>query len=160
VTDFAAIYKISHGRMLQVIEGLSAEQLRWRPHPAALSIFEMFMHVAGGEVFFASRLADRQLSDEERRIESCARDRVINESAFPFSDDEASPELLVKTLERSKAMVQPMMDDPEPWREKQIETPLGPVDYAQGIFARIAQHPAYHTGQAWIYRNDPRFPSN
>jgi hypothetical protein len=52
-----------------------------------------------------------------------------------------------------------MMDDPEPWREKQIETPLGPVDYAQGIFARIAQHPAYHTGQAWVYRFDPRFPS-
>ena len=28
------------------------------------------------------------------------------------------------------------------WRDRQIETPLGPVDFAQGIFARIAQHPA------------------
>jgi len=37
MTDFASIYKISHGRMLQVIEGLSDEQLRWRPHATALS---------------------------------------------------------------------------------------------------------------------------
>jgi hypothetical protein len=159
MTDFAAIYKISHGRMLQVIEGLTVEQLRWRPHPNALSIFEMFMHVAGGEVFFAKRLQGLELDADLARVELCARDRVINENPFPFSDDEASPELLVATLEKSKALVQPMMDDPEPWREKQIETPLGPVDYAQGIFARIAQHPAYHTGQAWVYRFDPRFPS-
>lgn len=158
MTDFASIYKISHGRMLQAIEGLSTEQLIWRPHPGANSIFQMFMHVAGGEVFFASRLQDKQLNDEERRIESCARDRVINDNPFPFPDAEASPELLLATLRRSNAMVQPMMDDPEPWREKQIETPLGPVDHAQGIFARIAQHPAYHTGQAWVYRFDPRFP--
>jgi hypothetical protein len=158
MTDFASIYKISHGRMLLVIEGLSDEQLRWRPHNEALSIFEMFMHVAGGEVFFASRLQGLSLSVEEKRIESCARDRVINDSLFPFTDAEASGGLLLRTLSRSNAMVQPMMDDPEPWREKQIETPLGPVDYAQGIFARIAQHPAYHTGQAWVYRFDPRFP--
>ena len=26
------------------------------------------------------------------------------------------------------------------------------------IVARIARHPAYHTGQAWVYRFDPRFP--
>lgn len=159
MTDFAAIYKISHGRMLQAIEGLTDEQLRWRPHPAALSIFEMFMHVAGGEVFFACRLQDLALTDEMKRVESCARDRVINDNPFPFSDSEASQSLLVSTLEKSKALVQPMMDDPEPWRDRQIETPLGPVDYAQGIFARIAQHPAYHTGQAWVYRFDPRFPS-
>lgn len=158
MTDFAAIYKISHGRMLQAIEGLSTEQLVWRPHSDANSVFQMLMHVAGGEVFFASRLQGLSLSDEEKRIEACARDRVINDNPFPFPDSEASPELLVETLRRSNAMVQPMMDDPEPWRDKQIETPLGPTDFAQGIFARIAQHPAYHTGQVWVYRFDPRFP--
>jgi hypothetical protein len=159
MNGFADTYKISHFRMLQAIEGLSADQLRWRPHPAALSIFEMFMHVAGGEVFFESRLAGRELSAEEKRIESCARDRVINESPFPFSDAEASPEILKSTLEHSHALVKPLMEDPGAWEDKQIETPLGPSDYAAGIFARIAQHPAYHTGQAWIYRNDPRFPT-
>jgi hypothetical protein len=158
MTDFASIYKISHGRMLQSIEGLSTEQLVWKPHPDANSIFQMLMHVAGGEMFFAKRLQDRELSEHEARIEACARDRVINDNPFPFRDEEASPELLLETLRASNAMVQPMMDDPEPWREKQIETPLGPVDYAQGIFARIAQHPAYHTGQVWVYRFDPRFP--
>ncbi len=158
MSDFAAIYKISHGRMLQVIDGLTDEQLGWRPHPDALSIFEMFMHVAGGEVFFEARLTDRELSDYERKIESCARDRVINDNPFPFGPNEVSGTLLNETLAFSKSLVQPMMDDPEPWREKQIETPLGPVDHAQGIFARIAQHPAYHTGQAWVYRFDPRFP--
>lgn len=158
MTDFAAIYKISHGRMLQSIEGLTTEQLVWRPHPDANSIFQMFMHVAGGEMFFAKRLQERELTPHEQRIEACARDRVINDNPFPFPDEEASPELLIETLKASNAMVQPMMDDPEPWRDKQIETPLGPVDYAQGIFARIAQHPAYHTGQAWVYRFDPRFP--
>jgi hypothetical protein len=119
----------------------------------------MLMHVAGGEVFFASRLQGIDLTEDLLRIESCARDKVINDNPFPFSDSEASGSLLTSTLERTKAMVQPMMDDPDAWREKQIETPLGPVDYAQGIFARIAQHPAYHTGQVWVYRFDPRFPS-
>ena len=109
-------------------------------------------------MFFAARLQDRALSDEEKRIEACARDRVINDSPFPFSGAEVSGDLLHRTLERTRALVQPMLEDPEPWREKQIETPLGPVDYAQGIFARIAQHPAYHTGQLWVYRFDPRFP--
>jgi uncharacterized damage-inducible protein DinB len=158
MTDFAAIYKISRGRMMQAIEGLSDEQLRWRPHSDANSIFQMLMHVAGGELFFASRLLDKQLTEEEKRIERCARDKVINDEPFPFSDEEASLALLTSALDRSNAMVQPMMDDPEPWREKQIETPLGPTDFAQGIFARIAQHPAYHTGQVWVYRFDPRFP--
>ncbi|HXH60898.1 MAG TPA: DinB family protein [Fimbriimonadaceae bacterium] len=159
MTDFASIYKISHGRMLQSIEGLSDEQLGWRPHPKGLSIFEMLMHVAGGEMFFASRLQGLTLSDEDKKIESCARDKVINENPFPFSESEVNGDLLQETLAKTKALVQPMMDDPEPWREKQIETPLGPVDHAQGIFARIAQHPAYHTGQVWTYRFDPRFPS-
>jgi hypothetical protein len=158
MNGFADTYKISHARMLQVIEGLSDEQLRWRPHSAALSIFEMFMHVAGGEMFFAARLLGRTLSAEESRIESCARDRVINDRPFPFSDSEGSLGLLMESLQRTHELVQPMMEDPEPWAEKRIETPLGPEDFAAGIFARIAQHPAYHTGQAWIYRSDPRFP--
>ena len=158
MNGFADTYRISHARMLQSIDGLRTEQLVWRPHPRALSIFEMLMHVAGGEMFFSARLLCRGLSDEEKRIESCARDRVINDSPFPFSDAEAALPLLASTLERTHALVQPMMDDPGSWVNKQIETPLGPVDSAPGIFARIAQHPAYHTGQIWIYRNDPRFP--
>lgn len=158
MNGFADTYRISYSRMLQAVEGLTPAQLSWRPHPAALSIFEMLMHVAGGEMFFAARLLDRSLTDEERRIESCARDRVINDNPFPFSDSDASHSLLVSSLDRTHALVLPMMEDPEPWASRQIETPLGPVDYAAGIFARIAQHPAYHTGQVWIYRNDPRFP--
>lgn len=144
--------------MMQVLDGLSKEQLIWRPHEKALSIYEMFMHVAGGDVFFILRLQDREGSDYEKKLERCARDRVINENPFPFTDSEASQESVVAALDHTFAILRPMMENCDDWADKRIETPLGPVDGAAGIFARVAQHPAYHTGQAWIYRFDPKFP--
>ncbi|MCH7905192.1 MAG: DinB family protein [Armatimonadetes bacterium] len=158
MSGFSATYELTRARMVQAIDGLSDEQLRWRPHKDALSVFEMLMHVAGGDTFFFLRLQEREGDDFEKRLERCARDKVINDEPFPFSDDEASMGLLVRALDHTYAILGPMLREPEEWLDKEIETPLGPVDGASGIFARIAQHPAYHTGQVWLYRFDPRFP--
>ncbi len=144
--------------MMQAIDDLTNEQLAWRPDDKALSIFEMFMHVAGGDVFLLLRLAGKEPNDYEKRLELCARDKVINDNPFPFTVNDVSMDTLVNALDHTYAIAFSMMQNCDQWEGKSAETPLGPVAEAAGIFARVTQHPAYHTGQAWLYRNSPRFP--
>lgn len=160
MNGFISTYEISRARMMQSFDGLSSAQLSWRPHKDALSIFEMFMHVAGGDTFMLLRLQGKEPSEYEKKIELCARSKVVNDDPFPFSDEEACQETLVRALDHTYAIAYAMMKDCDAWEGKSAETVLGPVAEAAGVFARISQHPAYHTGQAWIYRNHPDFPMN
>lgn len=160
MNGFVSTYDITRNRMFQCFEGLSPKQLAWRPHSKALSIFEMFMHLAGSDMFFVLRLQEREGSEYETKLEKCARAKVINDEPFPFSDAEASEATLKEALDHTYTLVYPMLQDCEAWAEKKVETVLGPVADAAGVFARICFHPAYHTGQTWLYRNHPDFPKD
>lgn len=160
MNDFHTTYRLVRGRMIDAVKDLNGEQLKWRLHPASPSISEMVLHVCGVEMSFANQLLGQEVEDEfDRKITSCARDGIVNDNPFPFSDDEQGVELMNRVLDRGIALVGPVIEKASgSVRNKQIESALGPMIDGNGAFARIAYHPGYHTGQIWTYRHHPDFP--
>ena len=83
MSGFSATYELTRARMIQAIDGLSDEQLRWRPHKDALSIFEMLMHVAGGD----SEVA--RAAEALRELDGMEEVRTLDESVVVYTKDGA-----------------------------------------------------------------------
>ncbi|MCH7944691.1 MAG: DUF664 domain-containing protein [Armatimonadetes bacterium] len=160
MNDFHATYGLVRGRLIDAVKDLNDEQLKWRLHPASPSISEMVLHVCGVEMSFACQLLGQDSESEfDKRIRACARDGIVNDSPFPFSENEQGVALMNRVLERGLEMVGPLIEEAsDAVRETQIESALGPMIDGNGAFARIAYHPGYHTGQIWTYRYHPDFP--
>lgn len=141
------------------LEGLTQEQLVWKPYDTALSIGQMALHVAGVEAFFIRQLTHATFTDAEKRIEACSTQGVVNSEPFPYSDEEITPERVKSALVWSLGLVQPHIEAPTAeFLERELVSALGPVITGEGALARMAFHPAYHHGQAYQIKNDPRFP--
>jgi len=56
-----------------------------------------------------------------------------------------------------KAAIEPLITNPDPYREVKIVSALGPVIDGTGAFARLAYHPAYHQAQVYLTRSAPDF---
>ena len=160
MNDFHVTYDLVRGRLIDAVKDLNDEQLKWRLHPASPSICEMVLHVCGVEMSFAYQLLRAKPDDEfDKRITSCARDGIVNDNPYPFGEHEQGAELMNRILERSFAVVGPVIEQAsDSVRATQIESALGPMIDGNGAFARIAYHPGYHTGQIWTYRFHPDFP--
>ena len=66
---------------------------------------------------------------------------------------------LDSALETAYEVVGPVIESPSPEQlTMPVETVIGPVVNGVACLWRVAQHAAYHTGQIWTYRMDPRFP--
>lgn len=160
MNDFHTTYALVRGRMVDAVKDLNDEQLKWRLHTNSPSISEMVIHVCGVEMSFASQLLGvRPASEFDKRVTACTRDGIVNDSPFPFSEEEQGTELLNRVLDRGLEVAGPLVEEArDAARKKQIESALGPMIDGNGAFARIAYHPGYHTGQIWTYRYHPDFP--
>jgi hypothetical protein len=159
MSDFAATWELIRGRFDDALSGLSQEQLNWRLHPETLTLGEMAIHLAGVEISFISQLLGAPLDDWDTRIRAASTDGVVNSEPFPFAPDEITPDLVQAALTRSRAMVQPVINNlTEEVRQKQIKSALGPIIDGTGAFARLAYHPGYHQGQAHLIKTAPGFP--
>lgn len=158
MTDLLAAYQLSRGRYSAEVQGLSQEQLTWRPYQGALSIGEMSLHLAGVELWFASQLTGAALTEEDQRLAKTATEGVVNENPFPYSPEEITPELVYAALDKGRAAMEPLMADPDPVRSGTVQSALGPVIDGTGTLARMTFHPGYHHGQAYQIKMDPRFP--
>lgn len=160
MSDFAASWHISRGRFVDAVQGLNKDQLNWRIHPDSLTIGEMAIHVAGVEIFFISQLLNLDLGAFEQKVRAAATEGVVNDEPFPFSPEEISPDVVSSALEKAKSMTESVISGPsESVREKQIVSALGPVIDGTGALARLAFHPGYHQGQAYLIKTAPGFPS-
>ncbi|MFQ3587350.1 MAG: DinB family protein [Fimbriimonadaceae bacterium] len=157
---FAVSWELSRGRLVQEIQGLSHAQLNWRLHPKALSIAQMVVHVAGVELSFASQLTGTPVPSEDEPLRRAATEGSVNDNPFPFSDDRLTPEFVAECLAKGKAAVESLMAEPTPeLLGRQIQSALGPMISGEGALARLAFHPAYHQGQAYLIKTAPGFPS-
>jgi hypothetical protein len=160
MSDFSETWSLVRGRLIRDLEGLSQEQLNWRLHPGVLTLAELAVHVAGVEVSFGSQLIGAELDELQLRLKAAATDGSVNDKPFPFSPDELTPEFVAKAFEIGNAMIQPLIENPtDEIRAKEIVSALGPVINGTGAFARLAYHPGYHQGQAYIIKTAPGFPS-
>ncbi len=158
-SDFAAAWTLSRSRLNETISDLNHEQLSWRIYPGSLSIAEMAIHVAGVELYFISQLTGGTLDEGAQRLTSAATDGVVNDKPFPFERDYMTPAFVRNTLEVTGQMVGPHISHPtDEILAKEIVSALGPVISGEGAFTRLAFHAAYHQGQAYLIRSDPRFP--
>ncbi len=160
MSDFSETWSLIRGRLIRDLEGLSHEQLNWRLHPGVLTLAELAVHVAGVEVSFGSQLIGAELDELQLRLKAAATDGSVNDKPFPFSPEELTPDFVTKAFEIGNAMIQPLIENPtDEIRAKEIVSALGPVINGTGAFARLAYHPGYHQGQAYIIKTAPGFPS-
>jgi hypothetical protein len=159
MSDFAESWNLSRGRFEKEVVGLSKAQLDYRIHPNCLTIGEMALHVAGVELMFISQLLGRELEPDAKRIMLTATEGTVNDQPFPFSTEEITPELVAQALALAKSWTEPVITAPaESVRSKQIVSALGPVISGTGALARLAFHPGYHQGQAYLIKTSPGFP--
>jgi len=159
VPDFHASWTLSRSRFLAEYEGLTHEQLNWRIQPGTLTLAEAALHVAGVEVKFGSAMLSLEPEGELARILSAGTDGVVNDKPFPYSVEELTPEFVADALAQSKAVVEPVLLDPNTERrEVTMISALGPVITGEGAMARLGFHSAYHQGQAYLIRHAPGFP--
>lgn len=158
MSDFSEAWSLTRARFLKAYEGVTTEQLNWRLHPDTLTLGEMALHVAGVELSFGSQLLGETLEGLPARIKQAATDGSLNDKPFPFAPEEITPELVSEALEIARAKVEPMITNPDPYRDGSIISAFGPTITGTGAFARLAYHAGYHHGQAYFIQTAPGFP--
>jgi hypothetical protein len=160
MSDFALAWELSRSRFVDEVSSLSAAQLRWRLHPAGLSIGQMALHVAGVEVSFGSQLKGSTLDEFEGTLKRCATEGVVNDLPFPVGDDAIEPDLVQRALAAAEAIWRPLIEAAAAdIRQGEIKSALGPMISGEGAFARLSFHSAYHQGQAYLMKTTPGFPA-
>jgi hypothetical protein len=158
MTDFHASWTLSRGRFVELLQPLSEAQLAWRMHPASLTIAEAAFHVAGVEAWFIQQLTD-QTAPVSPQIVLAATEGVVNDHEFPVPAHEMSKSQLMDALKATEEFVRPHMESPSPeFLQREIKSALGPMITGHGALARLAFHPGYHHGQAYLMLTSPDFP--
>lgn len=158
MSDFAATWEISRKRFDDSVADLNQAQFNWRANDEAMTIGEMALHLAGVEVSFVSQLKGQDLEGELGRLKRASVDGLMNDNPFPFSPDEITPEKVQWALSEARNYAAEAIANPDPYRERQIKSALGPIIDGTGAFARMAFHPSYHHGQVHLIRNTKGFP--
>ncbi|MEA2553644.1 MAG: hypothetical protein QOJ65_1820 [Fimbriimonadaceae bacterium] len=156
------VWQFTRERLKPSHEDLSQEQLQWRPHPGTHSLGEILYHIAGAEHYWASRFSGRdpRASEWEDKLDRAVTDGFLKEAPAPFGPDEMTPELITRALEFTASEIAPILESPT---SEQLEMPIiSPIgDHINGYqgMLRLVQHASYHTGQIWIIRTQPAFPT-
>jgi uncharacterized damage-inducible protein DinB len=162
MSELGDVWRFTRTRLDDAIRGLTPRQLAWKAHERAHSIAEIVYHVAACEHYWAARLAKIEPieDDFDRRLEQAVHAGFLRDGDSPFGEVDATPEALSRVLERTAAEIGPLYDLPTPDQlSMPLTSPIGdPVTGKDGL-TRLAQHAGYHTGQIWMLRSDPRFPS-
>jgi len=160
MSEFGETWKFTRVRLDASLEGLTDEQMSWRPHENAHTIFELLYHIAGCEHHWATRMTRRspEETDFDAKLDQAAKDGFLREGGCPF--DEMSLPAARRALDYAREEIEIVIC--RPTAEQLAMTLLSPIgDTVTGRegLARLAQHAGYHTGQIWMMRMDPCFPA-
>ncbi|MBL8048059.1 MAG: hypothetical protein JNJ45_05200 [Chthonomonas sp.] len=156
--DFEESYNISRGRFASSVEALNQAQLNFKLHDDALTIGQMAIHVAGVEVWFTAQCLGKELDEFEAKVARCATEGSVNDLPFPYPDAEITPELVLQALVMGEKAARELFAAEASIRDVQLTSALGPVITGTGAMARMAFHPGYHHGQAYLIMGAPGFP--
>lgn len=148
-------------RLRPAYADLSQEDLLWRPFDGAHSIGELLYHIAGAEHYYATRIDGRDpaATEWERKLDRAVIDDFLAEGEAPFGPQDMQPDLIEKALQFSASELRPILQRADEMDlSMRFASALGANITGYEGLLRVTQHAAYHTGQIWIYRRDPRFP--
>ena len=160
MNDFYATWSLIRGRFDDTVAGLNHEQLSFRLHEKALTLGETILHVAGVEIWFIAQLKGETLPEHLQKVILAATHGVVNDLPFPFQTAEITPDLVYSILAEARAYAEPSVKEPsDALLSATIKSALGPIIDGRGALARLAYHPGYHQGQAYLILTAPAFPS-
>jgi uncharacterized damage-inducible protein DinB len=161
VNDLHAVWLFTRQRLGPAHEGLTAQQLLWQPYVSGHCISEYLLHIAGAEHYWASRLTGRDpaATEFEGRLDRAVIDGFLADRPFPFPGYELTRDVVEQALAFTFAEVRAIFENPTQQQlEMALVSPIGDDVTGREGLIRLAQHAAYHTGQIWLLRQDPRFP--
>jgi uncharacterized damage-inducible protein DinB len=162
MTDLGLVWEFTRMRLDAALDGVTEVQAAWRPYPGAHCIAEHLVHVAGAEHYWAARLRglDPRGSEFESKLDRSVREGYLVDGLPPFGADGTSLSFGRRCLDHSRAEIGDLMSAPSADQlAREVESPVGDqVTGKQGL-VRLAQHAGYHTGQIWLIRMHPEFPS-
>lgn len=155
MTDLAAVWHFTRGRLDAALQGLTDDEMEFRPYTGAHTVFEIVYHVCGAEHFWASRMGGAALADPDLSslLERSIYDGFLRAGDPPFGPSWRHRAPMEDVLRQTFAMLRPIMEYPTPHvLELSLTSPIGdPVTGRQGLI-RLAQHAGYHTGQIQMIR--------
>ena len=159
MSDFLTTYELTRGRFDDAVSKLNHAQLNYRLTADSLTTAEMALHVAGVEIWFAAQLHGQELSGEDKKLADCATEGSINDSPFPYTVDEMTPEVVAAGLARGRAAAMSVFESSDPEiRTKSLKSALGPMINGEGAMVRLAAHPFYHQGQIHMITSSSEYP--
>ena len=158
MSDLADVWSFTRVRLAASYEGLSDDQLRWRPHPAAHDIGEILYHIAGAEHYWWARLSGAK-SGLDERLDWAVKDGFLRNAPCPFGNEDISLNKIEAALAFTRERIFPILLAPTVEQlSMQLESPIGDMVSGREGMIRLVQHAAYHTGQIWMIRMSPGFP--
>lgn len=161
MNDFAATWRFTRVRLNEATRDLSAEQMGFRMHEQAHTMFELLYHIAGAEHYWAARLSGRDPApnDYEAKLDAAVKDGFLRDGGCPFGAEEMTIPLVSAALEYAARELGEVLDNlSAEQRAMTLISPIGDEVTGEQGLARIAQHAGYHTGQIWLLRMHPSFP--
>ena len=159
--DLADVWLFTRARLRQTLADLTDEQMLWRQHSDGHSIGEYLYHIAGAEHYWASRMSGRHPSgtEFEGKLDGAVLYGFLREGEFPFGEADMTKAKAEAALAFTYERIKPVFEEPRPEQlTMPLISPMGDNVTGREGLIRLAQHAAYHTGQIWVVRLDPRFP--
>jgi uncharacterized damage-inducible protein DinB len=136
-------YRCGYGLLLDAIEGLNEEELRFKPSPNQWSIHEIIIHVADSEMVSTQRMK-KVLVEESPVLESFDQEAWAKKLRYEDLDRETY--LLLFKLHRSSMV--PVLEGLNAEQSKRVGmyTDAGPFTFRQLLEYRV-QHVRGHLAQ-------------
>ena len=155
MTDLAAVWHFTRARLDATLQGLTDDDMEYRPFTGAHTVFEIVFHVCGAEHYWASRMGVNQLHDIELAtlLEQSVFEGFLRHGNPPFGPIWRHRLPMEDVMRQTFALIRPIMENPTPHQlDMPLVSPIGDSITGRQGLTRLAQHAGYHTGQIQMIR--------
>lgn len=155
MTDLAAVWHFTRARLDAALQGLTDEEMDYRPFTGAHTVFEIVYHVCGAEHYWATRLGAEPFHDLDLStlLERAVFEGFLRDGQPPFGPIWKHRLPMEDVMRQTFAMLRPIIEHPTPHQmEMSLTSPIGDAVTGRQGLTRLAQHAGYHTGQIQMIR--------
>ncbi len=143
VKDWIEEYRSGYNMLRDAIDGLSEEELRFKPAPDEWSIHEIIIHVTDSEILSTHRMR-KVLAEEEPLLISFDQNAWVNKVGYDLLDREEH----LRLFQLLRSSMQPILDHltAEQSERVGVYADAGPVTFKQLLEYRV-EHIRGHLAQ-------------
>ncbi|ETT55692.1 DinB family protein [Paenibacillus sp. FSL P4-0338] len=133
-------YLNTHGQLVQAVEGLSEEQLRWKAEPSSWSVTEVLAHLADHSIVVSFRIRDI-LADTKVQLPAFQQDAWVSGQHSNQGKAADSLELFSSLLHYNRLLLGRL--SPAEWEKSGINFKGEPVritDIVRSFTAHVQNH--------------------